>query len=788
LRKLWDENIFPLTNTNNTKQLPFKLHKSAYCAAIALFRNWRANDENTQKEYQALKEDTQKIVDHANQFPTQENLYQEWKQQAEQDPKFKANAKFLARWQKTRQKLIKGQAPNQTPYNLLQDQYQDLWLNLQEIDFIALFTERDEAVRYLNEDAKQNASVPTPHTHNLPQDAHFGENYLGFSIKQTNSKLYATLELLDHRNITQLKSHTLELLPSRYFIDLEIQPIKGTKNFQFQYKTGNLRQTPTTAILKEPYLRFNNQLLRTIDPTNFANGYLGQVYLSLPLNVQTKFNDPLYENYKTDKKGNQALDFKPLKNTITYFNTAANDKKADQYLPDIKVGLKAISVDLNINPTLALTTYQLKDNHTATKDDYQVPNLGQATKIEEIKIGTIHSQEFVDQIKNLDDKIYAAKKLIYLYKDLQKNQDEDLKPYDKAFKLAGINPTSQPYDLLNELNSTIGNIARHFRNLRTYTHRHTGVSADSIKYIMVYKKYISLMKSWRYKDQEPLQPGLRRDPRHFSRHLRTLRNIKKDQIKKIAAAIAHYALYQQAHVVLIEDLENFKFSLARTKQENQLLEVWSAREIKNYLVDFLTPHGIALQLIDPRDSSQIDAQTGEYGFRDENEKEILYVQREGNVTTVDSDLNAAQNLQRRFWTRYQDANSIWMRTVVKDGIEPRSLYVPDQEGKRFKAAMTRLGYNTFVLKLGKNLVGELEEVTAKKLKEYASHAQGTNRRPFYRHYDEWLPWKQHQLLRKELKESWTSQQQQPNDDKSHLTLWQTPTSSNITPQEMLDSA
>ena len=62
--------------------------------------------------------------------------------------------------------------------------------------------------------------------------------------------------------------------------------------------------------------------------------------------------------------------------------------------------------------------------------------------------------------------------------------------------------------------------------------------------------------------------------------------------------------------------------------------------------------------------------------------------KNGSLVRVNADINAAQNLQRRFWTRHATAFRISTRRVVVDGEER---WVPRGFGKRLRGAMQGYG-------------------------------------------------------------------------------------------------
>ena len=63
--------------------------------------------------------------------------------------------------------------------------------------------------------------------------------------------------------------------------------------------------------------------------------------------------------------------------------------------------------------------------------------------------------------------------------------------------------------------------------------------------------------------------------------------------------------------------------------------------------------------------------------------------RKGKLRRLQADVNAAQNLQRRLWTRHSEAIRLVTKLVKIDGVEH---WVPSRMGDRIKGAMDGFGY------------------------------------------------------------------------------------------------
>lgn len=177
-------------------------------------------------------------------------------------------------------------------------------------------------------------------------------------------------------------------------------------------------------------------------------------------------------------------------------------------------------------------------------------------------------------------------------------------------------------------------------------------------------------------------------------------NLKEDRIKKIADLIIMSALgytgnerkekkYESCHIILFEDLDRYKFKTDRPRYENSMLMKWAHRSILKEVYNQAKVYGIIVGVVGAGFTSRYYSGKFIPGIRckplckedmkKEDIKEIIKeigldenslkendlipydggelfctVDENNKLISIHADINAAQNLQRRFWTNYSE--------------------------------------------------------------------------------------------------------------------------------------
>jgi len=224
----------------------------------------------------------------------------------------------------------------------------------------------------------------------------------------------------------------------------------------------------------------------------------------------------------------------------------------------------------------------------------------------------------------------------------------------------------------------------------------------------------------------------------FAGHLLAhLDHVKEDRLKTGADLVVKAALgyardaagrwhqrYAPCDLVLFEDLTRYRMRTDRPRRENSLLMQWAHRAMpaevemqgelygievadtsaafsSRYHARTLTP-GIRCQPLSAADlkDTWLQEQLAERGvvledFRAgdlvprEGGQIFVCLRRNGGLTCIDADINAAQNLQRRYWTRHADAFRLPCLPSRLDGAQ---VWMPRAMGKRLLGALGGWGF------------------------------------------------------------------------------------------------
>jgi hypothetical protein len=223
-----------------------------------------------------------------------------------------------------------------------------------------------------------------------------------------------------------------------------------------------------------------------------------------------------------------------------------------------------------------------------------------------------------------------------------------------------------------------------------------------------------------------------------TRLLDHLNNIKDDRLKTGADLIVQAArgylrnrqgqwhqTYAPCHAVLFEDLTRYRMRTDRPRRENSMLMKWAHRAIPKEVEMQGELYGIYCEETSASFSSRYHAASGAPGIRchslkvdDLNDsffREMVERENPGinlgdykvgdlmprsggelfaccnstGVTRLHADINAAQNLQRRFWTRHADAFRI---VASRATLDQQEIWLPQRLGKRLLGGLGGYGY------------------------------------------------------------------------------------------------
>jgi len=224
-----------------------------------------------------------------------------------------------------------------------------------------------------------------------------------------------------------------------------------------------------------------------------------------------------------------------------------------------------------------------------------------------------------------------------------------------------------------------------------------------------------------------------------ARLLAHINNLKDDRTKAGADLIVQAARgyvpcgrgweqrYEPCRLILFEDLARYRFRTDRPRRENSRLMKWNHRSILAEVEMQAAIYGMSVETVAAGFSSRFHAATGAPGVRCRRLTEddfdaagapkdyvvgalerfgraaglspgalvpweggelFAALRPDGKPVIVNADINAALNLQRRFWTRCGDAYRLPCLRALRDGEE---CWYPQRAGKRLRGALSLLG-------------------------------------------------------------------------------------------------
>lgn len=181
--------------------------------------------------------------------------------------------------------------------------------------------------------------------------------------------------------------------------------------------------------------------------------------------------------------------------------------------------------------------------------------------------------------------------------------------------------------------------------------------------------------------------------------------------------------YEPCRLILFEDLARYRFRLDRPRRENSQLMRWNHRQVVAETEMQAGLYGIGVETTGAGFSSRFHARSGAPGCRmrrlSERDflsppilsqiqfleedlglsagqlrpgmrvpwpggEEFATLDRAGHLVAIHADVNAAQNLQRRFWTRHADAYRISCLGREQGG---KATWYPEHDGVRLRGAL-----------------------------------------------------------------------------------------------------
>lgn len=358
----------------------------------------------------------------------------------------------------------------------------------------------------------------------------------------------------------------------------------------------------------------------------------------------------------------------------------------------------------------------------------------------------LHFQQFED--------ITEREKRVTKWISRQENSDVPLVYQDELIQIREL--MYKPYkdwvaflkQLHKRLEVEIGKEVKHWR--KSLSDGRKGLYGISLKNIDEIDRTRKFLLRWSLRPTEPgevrrLEPG----QRFAIDQLNHLNALKEDRLKKMANTIIMHALgycydvrkkkwqakNPACQIILFEDLSNYNPYEERSRFENSKLMKWSRREIPRQVALQGEIYGLQVGEVGAQFSSRFHAKTGSPGIRCsvvtkeklQDNRFFKNLQREGRLTldkiavlkegdlypdkggekfislskdrklvTTHADINAAQNLQKRFWTRTHGFYKVYCKAYQVDG---QTVYIPESKDQKQKI-IEEFGEGYFILKDG----------------------------------------------------------------------------------------
>lgn len=297
-----------------------------------------------------------------------------------------------------------------------------------------------------------------------------------------------------------------------------------------------------------------------------------------------------------------------------------------------------------------------------------------------------------------------------------------------------------------KLEPLVGQVVSRWRKDLRY--RRKGIAGLSLWNIEELENTRKLLVSWSKRTRFPgVVNKIELNEKFGKKQLKHIHNVKDDRLKQLANLIVMTALgykyderdrkwkeaYPACQVILFEDLSRYLFSMDRSRKENSRLMKWSHRSIPRTVWMQAELFGLLVGDVYSAFSSRFHAKTGAPGIRcrtlnQEDLKEASYIckkliedgfinaeeigllrkgdlvpwpggelfvtlaNKDGNeITAIHADINAAQNLNKRFWLKNSELFRVKCRRYK------------NEDGKEYcfpetKSMQKRLGKGRFIKK------------------------------------------------------------------------------------------
>jgi IS605 OrfB family transposase len=511
------------------------------------------------------------------------------------------------------------------------------------------------------------------------------------SLKVDNKKSKMVLEC-SYRRVGRGQHHYLE--------NLVIEETKNEKdaftgNYKLSFKINGKKER--VALLKEPSIRLvilNNKM-------DFNNPRYSDFdfYIDLTMNVEVKSTHGIDIDALWKYRAALSRAFPEIKS----FGNQKTLPKDTVVIPD---GMRVMGVDLGLKNPYAWSIYEYDSNGQhkfvaegltdSCKDDYYKIYSELGWLCESVRRIISNTKRHVNDGEDLDEGNF--KTMLTNLEKLDSNKTFSFDDYKKfvADKIAsGVSILDFKKDeswLVRKMFNICRTILLRLKNERFNNHADWRKHFFWIRALESYRKMaMSYYGTLGKQDKENLdgknQPKFKivHDVR-FKKIYDEIDGLKLDYIKKMTSKLAEIANVNKAAIVVVEELENLRGNKFGDRDKNQLFNLWPVGQVKKFLSDSLEIYGILVGNAFEGNTSQVDANTGEWGYRGKKDEiDQLYLPDD---KVVNADVNASKNICLRYLNQHTDSRCLSMYRVDDTYYVP-TVCVDDKESKRVSGFLSK---------------------------------------------------------------------------------------------------
>lgn len=580
---------------------------------------------------------------------------------------------------------------------------------------------------------KEHSSFKEVDLHESPVKLFLGNNYVNIndlqhdvangmlsitigypkSSSKDNKKDKMTLEC-SYRRTRRGTHHYLEGLVVE---ETKNEKDKLTGNFKLSFKVNGKRDR--VALLKEPSIRLvvRNQNMDVENPKLSDFDF----YVDLTMNVEPQVSHGIDEKDLWKYRAEFSKAFPEKKN----FGNQKTLTKEEVKIPD---GIKVMGVDLGLKNPYAFAVYEYNSsgNHTLVDsgitqpcddDDYYKQYSEFGYLCENIRRVISNTKRHVNDGEDLEEGLFkAVQTQLGKFSRVIGSRTysfEDYKSFVSDKKKANVTLIHFKNDeewVVRQWVTLCRKIKIHLTNERfrrfSDWRKHFFWIRGLESYRKMFTSFFKLGSASRTKGFTEVVA--------FKSVYDEINNLKLDYIKKMTSEVAQVAKKNNVALVVVEELENLRGNKFDDRDKNQLFNLWPVGQIKKFLEDSLALYGILVGNAFEGNTSQVDADTGEWGSRGEKEDiDSLYL---SDDKVVNADVNAAKNLCLRYMGKHTDFRTLSLYKV-NDNFYVPTISLDEKDSKRVSGFLTkRFGHRDVVFqKSGDVLV--LSNTTLQDLKK-----------------------------------------------------------------------